>query len=402
MAALGQYLDAASAAVRAQNGAQLARLLDASNPDATRAVTSALSENRDVNLGALCQQRVPQPYDEVFAHHCQCLGAIAENRAEDAFAAVTSTTQAFVKDFKMQDTAWSLDALVQLVKAAKALATRADAALVASGKKANKLHDAGALLMLVYRNTANTSVVEKKRASLFLVVNLFKIYFKLNTLHLCKNLIAAVNLPTFPDFETFPSAQKVTYAYYVGRLAVFDDDYARAEKNLSYAFEHCSKNTPRNKKLVLRYLVPVKLILGKKPTVRLLEKYRLDEYKTVVEAVKKGDVGQLNDALQEHQVTFIMQGTFLVLEKLRNVALRTLFRKTHAFCSMKNPQKGNQVSLHVFARALAWCGAGMEIDEVECVVANLIFRKFIKGYISHKSRVVVLAKNGAFPKLAEN
>ena len=35
----------------------------------------------------------------------------------------------------------------------------------------------------------------------------------------------------------------------------------------------------------------------------------------------------------------------------------------------------------------------MDIDEVECVVANLIFRKFIKGYISHKSRVVVLAKN---------
>ena len=114
---------------------------------------------------------------------------------------------------------------------------------MAAGKKASKLHDAGALLMLVYRNTANTSVQEKKRASLFLVVSLFKIYFKLNTLHLCKNLIAAVNLPAFPSFESFPSSQKVTYSYYVGRLAVFDDDYARAEKNLSYAFEHCSSAT---------------------------------------------------------------------------------------------------------------------------------------------------------------
>jgi hypothetical protein len=27
----------------------------------------------------------------------------------------------------------------------------------------------------------------------------------------------------------------------VGRLAVFDDDYARAEQNLAYAFEHCSR-----------------------------------------------------------------------------------------------------------------------------------------------------------------
>ena len=115
--------------------------------------------------------------------------------------------------------------------------------------------------------------------------------------------------------------------------------------------------------------------------------------------MKRGNVRQLNDALREHQVTFIMQGTFLVLEKLRNIALRTLFQKTHAWSSAKHPQKANQVSLHLFNRALAWCGTEMDIDEVECVVANLIFRKFIKGYISHKSRVVVLAKTTPFPKL---
>lgn len=229
---------------------------------------------------------------------------------------------------------------------------------------------------------------------------LFKIYFKLNTLHLCKNLIAAVNLPTFPPFESFPSSQKVTYSYYVGRLAVFDDDYARAEQNLTYAFEHCSKHSPVNKKLVLRYLVPVKLILGKCPTERLLDKYGLEEYTHVVEAVKRGNVRQLNDALQHYQVVFIMQGTFLVLEKLRNIVLRTLFQKVHAISAEKYPAKANQVSLQLFLEALNWCGSGMDIDEVECIVANLIFRKFIKGYISHKSRVVVLAKNDPFPPLA--
>ena len=54
----------------------------------------------------------------------------------------------------------------------------------------------------------------------------------------------------------------MTYSYYVGRLAVFDDDYKRAEEHLTYAFEHCSRHSPRNKRLALRYLVPVKLILG--------------------------------------------------------------------------------------------------------------------------------------------
>ena len=204
---LGAYLDAASAAVRGQNGAALASLLDVENPDARAAVAGAVAADRHLNLGALCQARVPAPFDEVFANHCQCLAAIAEARRDDAFAAVAATTQAFVKDFKLQESAWGLDALTRLVRAAKALAEAADGR-ARRRPESLKLHDAGALLMLMYRNTANTSVQEKKRASLFLVTELFKIYFKLNTLHLCKNLIAAVGLPTFPPFESFPSSRR--------------------------------------------------------------------------------------------------------------------------------------------------------------------------------------------------
>ena len=58
-----------------------------------------------------------------------------------------------------------------------------------------------------------------------------------------------------------------------------------------------------------------------------------------MEAVKCGNVRQLNDALQQYQVVFIMQGTFLVLEKLRNIVLRTLFQKVHAFSAETNPNK---------------------------------------------------------------
>ena len=255
--------------------------------------------------------------------------------------------------------------------------------------------------MLVYRNTANTSVWEKKSQCLFLVISLFKIYFKLNTLHLCKNLINAVNLPTFPTFDTFPVAQRVTYAFYVGRLAVFDDNFGVAEQHLEYAaFRHCKSDSRRNKALILRYLLPVKLLMGKMPTAILLRKYGLGEYVDVVSAMKSGNVRMLNDALKAHQISFIKQGTFLVLEKLRNIVLRTLFQKVHAFSAEKNPAKGNQVNLHMFLAALKWCGCDMDIDEVEMIVANLIFRKFVKGYISHKSRVVVLAKAGAFPAIS--
>lgn len=32
-------------------------------------------------------------------------------------------------------------------------------------------------------------------------------------------------------------------------------------------------------------------------------------------------------------------------------------------------------------------GVALDMDEVECVAANLIFRKYVRGYISHKNKV---------------
>ena len=36
-----------------------------------------------------------------------------------------------------------------------------------------------------------------------------------------------------------------------------------------------------------------------------------------------------------------------------------------------------------------------------CGVSELIHRKFVKGYVSHKNRVVVLSKIYAFPKISD-
>lgn len=62
----------------------------------------------------------------------------------------------------------------------------------------------------------------KKVPVLEIVCTLFRVYFQLNTLRLCKNLIAAVERL---DFIMFPASARVTYKYYVGRLCIFDDQY---------------------------------------------------------------------------------------------------------------------------------------------------------------------------------
>ena len=63
----------------------------------------------------------------------------------------------------------------------------------------------------------------KKWGMLSLVNQLFKVYFRINKLHLCKPLIRAIDSSPFKDH--FALGQRVTYRYYVGRKAMFDSDY---------------------------------------------------------------------------------------------------------------------------------------------------------------------------------
>jgi hypothetical protein len=110
-----------------------------------------------------------------------------------------------------------------------------------------------------------------KKAGVLPIVNeLFGMYFRLNILRLCKNLIRPVESRKLHEHGTM--GQLVTYRYYSGRLNMFEDQHGQAEQNLDYAFQHCHKNAIGNKRRILRYLVPIKMYRGKLPTPQC--KYR--------------------------------------------------------------------------------------------------------------------------------
>jgi hypothetical protein len=70
----------------------------------------------------------------------------------------------------------------------------------------------------------------------------------------------------------YPIGQQVTYKFYVGRKLMFDNDFRGSEKYLSFAFEHCLGKSIKNKRSILMYLIPVKMLLGHMPTMSILEK----------------------------------------------------------------------------------------------------------------------------------
>ena len=179
-------------------------------------------------------------------------GGVRARAAVEAADAHARGVKAFVKAFRADDGgAWATPAVYACVDDARAFAERADEDLKRRGEKPSKLADVGSTLMLAAERCRRRRRGRRRRRSC--TWNALKVYFKLNALHLCKNLINAVNLPTFLPFDSFPKSEKVTYNFYVGRLAVFEDACERAAAHLEYAFENCHAQSRKNVRLILQY-----------------------------------------------------------------------------------------------------------------------------------------------------
>ena len=131
---------------------------------------------------------------------------------------------------------------------------------------------------LVARRTSEEQT--KRWATLALVNQLFKIYFKasadqywkwlyvmcvslqINKLPLCKPLIRAIDSSSLKD--RFSLAQTVTYKFFVGRKAMFDSEFKTGEPSslqqtlpasslsaasyLQFAFANCYPTSKKNKR----------------------------------------------------------------------------------------------------------------------------------------------------------
>lgn len=225
-----------------------------------------------------------------------------------------------------------------------------------------------------------------------LVNQLLKIYFRINKLNLCKPLIRAIDSSVYKDH--FPLAEQITYKYFVGRKAMFDSDYKSADEFLSFAFRHCPARFPRNKRLILVYLVPVKMLLGYMPSRQLLEKYNVLQFHELAQALRDGNVRRFDEVIQQHESFFIECGIYLIVEKLKTIGYRNLFKKVYLI------QQTHQLDLQLFMTALEFVGVtDITMDETHCIVAMLIYDGKIKGYISHVHNKLVVSKQNPFPPL---
>jgi len=390
---IGSYLSAVAQAWQVYGGEELAVLLSFQDGH----VNSRALHIEDPE--AQVERVVDQPLDEMVAAHLRGCWAVAEGDYIEAYKCQELAVSCFSKMLGSQkDENWSLPIMYAACLDLRLLAIKADRQKAKGGKAkpGETLEKASEGIMSCFRVCAAdaraSEDVTKRWGMLNLVNQLFKIYFKLNKLHLTKPLIRAVD--SSPLRDKFSKAQLVTYRYYVGRKYMFDNSFKEAEEYLQYAFETCDRDVRENKRSILRYLIPVKMLLGQMPQGALLEKYDLTQFSGVMAAVKEGHLANLNTALETHEQVFIKWGIFLILEKLKMITYRNLFKRVTLVL------KNHQISIQSFTTVLKLMEVeDVDDDETACIIANLIYDGRIKGYISHQHQKLVVSKQNAFPPL---
>ncbi|WZN66280.1 enhanced ethylene response protein 5 [Chloropicon roscoffensis] len=342
---------------------------------------------------------------EVAASCAVCARHLLAGDPVQAYDRLALSVQPFVDLFRTEEQTWVVPPLHAMADNVRLVACSADDAIRSRGGEPDRLENAGNHLMTFF-SAANRPQgdPDKRLATLRVVNSLFRIYFALNTLRNCKYLVRVVDAKKFLSFESFACADRVTYKFFVGRLAVYEEDFECADSYLTYAFDRClgGREHRKQRSMILKYLVPVKILTRNQlPSEALLRKYALDQrYAEVCRAVREGAVAQFERALAKNMELFVASGVFLLMERLRQAVYRRLLKKVKLIHQAMRPEKAVQVPLRLYAAALTWQGYECTLDEVECICANQIYRGHVKGYVSHKSGILVLSKKEPFPPMS--
>jgi COP9 signalosome complex subunit 12 len=142
-----------------------------------------------------------------------------------------------------------------------------------------------------------------------------------------------------------------------------------------------------NHRLILTYLIPCHLLTTHTlPTQTLLSPYpRLQQlFLPLSRCIKAGDLSGFDAALEAGEDEFVKRRIYLTLERGRDIALRNLLRKVFIVGGFEEAKPGEEDKARVrrtripvgeFGAAISiGSKETMDPDEVECLLANMIYK----------------------------
>ncbi|RXK35350.1 COP9 signalosome complex subunit 12 [Tremella mesenterica] len=370
---LQQYINSFSEPLRVEDPSPLLRLLSVTNKTARglHDTVGPEAERRLPNPG----HSLPEPWDAIALRHCACVHALYSNDFVKAYSHQSQLLSLFYRWFQ-ERSSWALPVLYLLLKDLRDLAEQADSITYSQTGRTPALEECTRTVSKAFSICATDRAFkgpESRRTGVYHVACLsLKCYFKVGKPNLCKNIIRAVTSdPKTPPIDEAPLEDQITWHFYIGMLAFLNGEDKKADEELNWALLHCPSEARRNQELILTYLIPLHLLRGSFPSPQLLDEHpRLSEvYSPFVAAIKSGNVKEYDERLEWAQPRLVSLSTYLVVERAREGCLRVLFKKAWIASD-----KSSRIPISTFQMALQLHNIIVDSDEVECMVANMIYR----------------------------
>lgn len=195
----------------------------------------------------------------------------------------------------------------------------------------------------------------------------------------------------------YSKADRVGYRYYLGRYYLSQQQFRRSRSHLLWAFDHCTNSAPHNKRLILIYLTTASLPLGVFASAELLQIAGLSQYfQPLTVALSKGNYSGFHAHLDSLEDWFNTYQIYLYLSQRCDMILyRSLVRRVFILSrSDAEPQKTPNIRFTRLLSAIQWATKDNSWDlmDLESLCVSLIDGGYVKGYVHHLNKVLVLDK----------
>ncbi|KAL4757837.1 uncharacterized protein BDW70DRAFT_105252 [Aspergillus foveolatus] len=176
---------------------------------------------------------------------------------------------------------------------------------------------------------------EGKRVGIYLMANLcLKLLFQCGKLRNAEQMFASISAQS-PPLKHFPASQRVTYLYYLGRYLFSNNLFFPAQIALQSAYDQCHRQAINQKRLILTYLITCNIIMGRFPSLQLLQRPEAeglaDKFLPVCRLIVRGDYIAFRDHLTVNSPAtewFARKGILLPLRNRCEILVwRSLARK---------------------------------------------------------------------------
>ncbi|KAM5534817.1 hypothetical protein V8D89_011533 [Ganoderma adspersum] len=397
------FLTQLAASLREEKGPELAYLLKPTSEHG-KALVKDFRGNITRQSLSHYEGSLESPWDEIAIQYVLVVNHCGKKRATEAFKEECTLLSLFLRFFAT-NSGWTLPALFSILRDLRDLAFDADLEAVSNGQEGTaSMEEAARIIMKAFSNCVmdrQSPIQESRKWGVYYVVGLIlKCYFRVKRISLSKNILRAIEAnPDIPPLSQYPRAHQVTYRYYIGMLSFLSEDFAKAEQDLTQAFYNCYMGAHSNHERVLTYLIPLRMFRGHLPSKELLQRFPVleDLYSPFINAIRTGDIRSYDASLDRFERRLVDLNLWLTLERARELCIRGLFRRVWIAA-----EKSTRIPISMFHAALLIAGQEeMTAEEAECLVANMVYKGFMRGYISHEKQMVVIAKTDAFPRLAD-